>query len=311
MPSSEEEFVSRQSKFHQSGLSQLLGCPRSYALEYIAALPTPEKPNAAAGTAYHFAVEAYERARMESKPALTRQDMYDLCGQELTRMEPGFLPEQLATVKVGSGKNLLVGMSALAARAKACVDAFWDGELEDHMGLTVRTLLAQWEPIALEVYLSGQVVDGCRELGGTLDGVYRDEEGRVRLVDHKSAKNLGYWGEVGEHSAQAAHYATLMVLHGQDILGEQLDELPVFEFLVVRSEPAARAATTVAKRLSYTPGQLDVVSLGERVRNAEWVVQDGRFLPKPDYTWCRAGSCAFYERCQLTGELAGSWPVSV
>ena len=308
MPSSAEEFASRQSKFHQSGISQLLGCPRSYALEYVAEMPTPEKPNAAAGTAFHFAAEVHERARLEGKPPVTRDEMFDLAAPELSRMEPNFVPEQLAALTVGTGKNQLAGMAALTARARASIDAFWDGAIDDEGG-TIRDLLATWEPVALEVYLSGAVVEGCRELGGTLDGVYRDEAGTVRLADYKTAKSLSYWNEVGEHSQQATHYAALMVLHGAELLGEQLEELPPFEFLVLRSEPSGRKGTTVARRLTYQPMQLDVVGLGDRVRGAEWTVRDGRFLPRPEYQWCRASSCSFYERCQITGELAGTWPV--
>lgn len=306
MPSTDFEQASRAINLHQSSISAIQGCARQWALQYVAGLPTPESINTVGGTLTHAALEAHERTRMEGGPAMTIDEMCDVADTLLAELADKFLDEDLAglEVKVARGKTV-TGLEALRAQAHSAINVFWSSRL-DGEDYSARDLLLTWTPLAQEAYLSGPVVPGARDLGGTVDGMYLDADGVLRVVDFKTAKQLSWWREVGHHSAQATHYSVLALLFGADLVGFPILELPPMDFIVLRRDPSIRSDAVAARRLTYQPTHLDVVALRERVLAAQATIDEGVFLPDPTYQWCRPQSCPFFDRCQLGGrELAG------
>jgi hypothetical protein len=318
MPQQDSERASRATRWHQSGLAQIAGCPRQWALEHVVGLPQPQKVTAAAGTAYHAAVEAHERARMAGHPDGIDREQMLVAGQlVLDQLVDGMDPGQLAGVKLaqpaprkkrGEDKaepTYWVGAEVLAHELECAIEAFWDAPC-DESGRSVRDVLLTFTPLALEQFVSGVVVPGARELGGSIDGIYWDPTTeRVLLVDHKTSSRLGDWRRDGKGSDQATHYSALVAV--DENLAAVSDRLPVTGYLpemwfaVVTRQRPARETTSRALMRPVQPLDIDVVALGQRVAEAEETIALGLFPANPEYEWCR--SCPFRRGCLETGEL--------
>ena len=292
MPSTIEEKSSRASKWHQSGLSQITGCSRQWYLEHVAGLPVPERVSTLPGTAYHKAVEVHEQARIDGVNTPSMDECIQVATAVVLEGADRIDPDELANAKLGKK----TGVDALVAQADAAVRNFFTAPIED--GPPIVEVLAGWTPVSLETYLSADLIDGARTLGGTVDGLYRSPTGRLRVIDHKTANSMSTWTGDGKGSEQATHYSVLALLAGL------AEELPPVDFLIVKKSPPRKGSVTSMIK-SYYPTHTDVVLLGQTVRTAEQIVSDGVFPPDPAYQWCRRTSCAFYDRCVGSRELFG------
>jgi hypothetical protein len=273
-----EAVVARRGRWHQSTLSTLLdGCSWQYFLTYVLEEDTGVKPNAAVGVAYHSAVELHEKARMIGEE-VTLKEMIEHAEAELTA--------------VTSDTDLLT-------MVRAALRNWWEHQ---------RDYLLRFEPVAVEPEFTVPLVEGCRPIGGYIDGVYRDPEtGRYFIVDHKTAKDLSRWKDAEGHRHQAAMYAAALVLSPEF---PEITELPEMRYLVVRTSRSSRANFEPARTVCVQPDLEDIRVLGERIRLAEKIVAEERFLRKPEWILCSGQWCPFYERCMVTEELAGT-PASV
>lgn len=297
MPSEEHEVASRATKWHQSGLSQITGCSRQWWLEHVAGLATPERVATLPGTAYHRAVELHERARMEGTKLLTQQDCLTIAAEVVEAGASDVPDAELAAAKLGKK----TGLDAVIGMAHAAVRNFFEADVE--YGPPIVEVLSNWTPLALEEYMSADLLPGARDLGGTVDGIYRDNLDQVRVIDHKTANSLSTWTAEGKGIEQATHYATLAVLSGV------AEQIPPVDFLIVKKSPPRKGSVSAMVKTLY-PSHNDVQMLGVTVRRAETTVEDNEFLPDPSWQWCRASSCPFYTRCVGgTRELAG--PISM
>lgn len=298
MPKTTLEAESRSANWHQSGLEQVTGCPRAWWLEHQLGLPTPGKASAVAGTAYHTAVEFHETCRMQGVEC-AREDMH-AAGLESLDLEIATVPvESVAAVTVKVGKKELNGVDALRHQLATAVDTFWDEDAGE--GKTIRETLLQWTPLGLEVYGSAQVVDGARPMAGTIDGLYLDGDGRVVVVDHKTAARVSDWAKGGKGAEQATHYALLVYL--DEHLARFSDRLPTatnggylpeVHFLVA-SRTASQRKARMAVHVRCTVTATDLQAAGDRVRAAEQLLTEGLFPANPAYQWCR--TCPFRDRC--------------
>jgi hypothetical protein len=191
------------------------------------------------------------------------------------------------------------------AEVRAAVHHFYHTK-DKELGLTIREYLGQMEPIALETYFKVDLVANCLPLGGTFDGLYRDQDGKMRLIDHKTAASFNNWGRNGEtHRTQASFYSACLVASDEF---PEVVELPQVDYLVVRKSVGKTKTFDGARIVSVQPDLHDVALLGRRVREAQALVGEGEFLPNPATMFCSQQWCQFYDRCQGTGELAGPWP---
>lgn len=273
-----ESVNARKNRWHQSTLSSLLdGCSWQYFLTYIQGLDQGLKPFAAVGTAFHHAVEHHELRRMKSQET-TLQEMKNVGTEELLSAIKG---TDDATVETLQG-NLVAALTN------------W---YEVH-----RDTVLQWEPVAIEPEFTLPLVDGARPIGGYIDAIYRDPaDGRLFIVDHKTAKNFDRWRSGDGHRTQAAMYAVALVL-SPDF--PDITELPEMVYMVTRTSRSTRKDFERARIVRVQPDIEDVALLGARIRQAENLVATGAYKKKTDWPLCSATWCPFYQGCEVTGELA-------
>lgn len=304
MPATEHETQSRRDRWHNSGLDDLDGCPRMWALTNLTDLPVPAKLNTVAGTAYHAALEAREIERLHGREPLSAATMLTLALDVLDRELETADPQQLADYTGPSrAKNPPRGRDALQIEVDAALTAFHEGDLGE--GRTLASELDTLTPVSLESYARARLVPTAREIGGTWDGLYRNVELRPVLIDHKTANSFQYkYGHDGSGvRAQAAHYAVLAALDES----VPVDALPEAWFLVALRKKV-RPTTERARLLTVQPQLEDVARLRERVLHAEQVRNDGAFPRNPAYKWC--GNCPFHAGCEgdEQGALRLPWP---
>lgn len=313
VPKDASEQESRAVRWHQSGLEQILGCPRQWFLEHVVRVESPAKLSTVAGTSYHAAVEAHERARMAGLDGLSLEQMETVALTALAAELVGADPLALAGVQVSTSKTraaveglppVLSGVAALEYQTVSCVRSFW---LPGEDGLSIRDLLLPLTPLGVEVFGAATLIDGARELGGTVDGLYLNPAtGQVIVIDHKTAGRLADWKRSGKGLAQATHYALLA--YGDETLSSLSSLLPTRTYLpevwfvvAARIEPA-RPSTPRSLTVVMQPTGRDLMAFGDRVRAAEQVLVEQVFPADPAYTWCNF--CQFRDRCVGgTGEL--------
>ena len=263
-----DPVASRANAWHQSTLETLLdGCSWQYYLQYVAQVTAGEKDSTAAGVAVHAALELHEGARVAGVP----------CPTVDTMVEYGI--EQLGDMR----------SDELDGKVKAAVRHWCLTPLKDG-GPSHRDWLARFEPVAVEPYFNVPLVEGARPLGGWIDGVYRDTDGdgRLFLIDHKTAGTFSRWAHDGEgHRRQAAFYSTALVASPD----WDVDYLPEMTYLVVRTSESKSRQFEGARRVTVQPDLIDVEELGRRVREAEQRVAEGEFYRTPEWILCDGFHC--------------------
>jgi len=296
MPANIDEAVSsRQGAHHQSSLETILdGCSWQYYLAYIREIEQPPKPHALAGTSFHSAVEAHERARMAGTTLPTMQQMTDLATEVILK-DVDKIPPQLMVGKENEPWNA----DTLIDMAGNAVHNWYSARTKDG-GLSHREWLLDLEPVAIEPYFKLNLVDGAAPIGGWMDGVYRNKDGKILLVDQKTAGDFSRWHPDGEgHRYQATMYAVAVVLSDDFPEVTELDGLEM-HYLVSRTRGGQ---VEKARRVVVAPQLDDVAMLGDRIREVERIIKNRDFAPNPAWGLCSPRFCPFYEGCQITGEL--------
>jgi hypothetical protein len=301
MPANIDEAVSsRQGAHHQSSLETILdGCSWQYYLSYIRELPQPPKPHALAGTSFHTAVELHERARMAGTPLPTMQQMTD-CAAEVIMADVDRIPPQLMVGKYDEpwDADTLIDMAGNA------VHNWYSARLKDG-SKPHREWLLDFEPVAVEPYFNLKLVEDAAPIGGWIDGVYRRPTGELLLVDQKTAGDFSRWHQDGEgHRYQATMYGVALVLSDDFPEVTELDGLEM-HYLVSRTRGGQ---VERARRVVVTPQLDDVALLGNRIRQVEQIIKTNNFAPNPAWNLCSPRFCAFYEGCQITGDLRKAPP---
>ena len=297
MPAEASEAVtSRAGAWHQSSIASLLdGCSWQWALEHLVGLPAGVKPAAWVGTAMHAGIEAHENARQTWH--VTNGGFGSAEGlpfADVIRFAEASLEDQWNAVDPAEVAHL--AFDELRQRLHHSLEAWWQVPVKG-VGVSLRTWLLDWEPVAVEEYFRHQLVDGALPIGGWADGIYRHKEnGELIVVDHKSAKSFSNWNADGSgHRHQAAMYAVAAVLT------YDLPSLPRVVYLVARTEVGKSSSFERARIVEVQPDTADVSELGVRIRAAQQLVDTSRFLPNPAYTFCP--TCPYFNGCQVTGEL--------
>lgn len=291
----DEAVTSRQGAHHQSSLETILdGCSWQYYLGYIKEVPQPPKPHATVGTAFHSAIEEHEIARMKGEQLPTLDQMIDKA-ESLIGLEADNIPPQMLIGKDGEvwTQDTLVGM------AEDALTNWYKAKLKDGSP-SHRDWLRDYEPVAIEPYFRLQLVQDADPIGGWIDGVYRKPEGGLILVDQKTAGDFSRWSLDGEgHRYQATMYATALVLSEDFPEVTSLSDISM-HYLVSRTRGGQ---VEKARRVIVQPELDDVALLGTRIRLVEQIIKERNFAPNPSWTLCSPRFCAFYNGCQVTGEL--------
>lgn len=293
-----EAVSSRSGAHHQSSLETLLdGCSWQYYLANILKVETPPKPYSLIGTSFHSAIEKHETVRMEGWDCdvPTLQEMLDHA-EELILNEAHLIPDHMMIGKDGEkwDAETLVSMCHHALRN-------WYSEPTKD-GVSHREWLLGLEPLAIEPYFKLNLVTDADPIGGWIDGVYRDKQGKIYLVDQKTAGDFSRWSLDGEgHRYQATVYAVALVLSEDFPDVQNLSDIQM-HYLVSRTRTGTKALEK-ARRVVVQPELDDVSLLGERIRKAEWIMRSKAYAPNPTWGLCSQKFCPFYKGCQITGEL--------
>lgn len=275
-----EAVSSRAGAWHQSTLSTIHDCPRRWFLTYELGLPDPSGEAARVGTAIHAAVELHEKNRMVG----TETSIDDMVDAGIA--------------------NLSEDNDELNDKVKHGVKNWWKTKMKDK-DMSHRDFVMQFEPVAIEPYFRVPLVEGCLPIGGWIDAVYKDEAGLYKLVDLKTSASLSRWKKDGEGKRhQATMYAIALQL--SDILPDKIDYLPEMVYTIVKPGTGGECA----KRVSVQPDLVDVAVLGQKIRDAEAIIDADEFPRNPSWVLCSETWCPHYTKCMVTGEYAGR-PVSV
>jgi RecB family exonuclease len=268
----------RANRWHQSTLSNLLdGCSWQYFLTYIVGLSTGKKPHAAIGTAYHSAIELHENNRIKNL-STSEKEMQDYANKLFQKSINDSDPEY----------------DELSTNLRDAISNWY----EYH-----RPVVLEWTPVAIEPEFTLPLVDEHKPIGGYIDAIYRDADGKLFIVDHKTAKNFDRWRDADGHRTQAAMYATALVL-SEDF--PEITELPEMVYMVTRTSTSTRSNFEKGKVLRVQPTLEDVRLLGDRVRAAENMVKTESYKTKTDWPLCSQKWCAFYQGCQVDKTLSGT-----
>lgn len=263
----------RSQAWHQSTIELIGNCSWKYFLTYVIGLPDPSGTAAQTGTAVHAAIEAHEKARME--------------GRDLPLADMQFLASE--------------GLDAdQAASAATAVKNWYSSTMKDG-GESHREWLSHMRPVSIEEYFNFPLVDGAMPIGGTIDGVYLDSDERYHVVDLKTSKDMSRWKDSGDGKRlQATMYSVAVQLR------YDLDYLPPVTYAVARTNKSGETA----KRVHVQPDLEDVRMLGEKIRDAQRIVDTEDYVKNPGWNLCREQWCSHYQGCMVTGELSGT-PVTV
>lgn len=271
----DEAVSSRQGAWHQSTLDLIGNCSWRYFLTYVLGLPDPSGEAAITGTAVHAAVEAHEKDRMNGGQGLSLDAMHELVTNEL-------------------------GDTPQGAVARLAVNHWWKGKMKDKSA-PHREWLMQYTPAAIEPYFRTPLVDNAMPIGGWMDALYLDENGIYRIVDLKTANSMSRWKDDGSGKRHQATVYSVAVQLGA-VTGDPLDYLPEVTYTVVRTTTGAETA----KRVSVQPDLQDVRILGEKIREAQHVVDTEDYVKNPAWGLCSQTWCPHYTGCMVTGELSGT-----
>lgn len=263
------DVASRQNAWHQSTLDLIDNCSWRYYLTYVLGIPDPSGTAAQIGTAVHAAVELHETRRIAGEP-VSIEEMLECVRSNLE-------PEHVAT-------------------AEMAVKHWCTSKMKDK-SLSHREWAAQWSPVAIEHYFNLPLVDGCWPIGGTMDAIYLDDNLIYHVVDLKTAKDFSRWKHDGSGKR---HQATMYSVAVQ--LMYNLDYLPDVTYTVVRT---AKGVET-ARRITIQPDLEDVRVLGERIRNAQHIVNNEEYVKNPAWNLCSRTWCPHYNGCMETNELSGT-----
>ena len=298
----EEAVTSRAGAHHQSSIETLLdGCSWQYYLANIRNIPTKPKPHALVGTSFHDAVELHEVSRMDGNTPPTLDELLAHV-EGLIRDQADEIAPEMMIGKDGDAWTV----DTLIEMCHNAVRNWYEGPTKDG-GPSNREWLLKLKPIAIEPYFKLDLVEGADPIGGWIDGVYADEDGKIYLVDEKTAGDFSRWPLDGDgHRFQATMYAVALVLSEDFPQVTSLDQIQM-HYLINRTK-SGTARLERARRVVVQPELDDVSLLGDRIREAEGIVKNNLFAPNPTWILCSQKFCPFYEGCQVTGELRKPTP---
>jgi hypothetical protein len=265
--------MNRSSAWHQSTLELISNCSWRYFLTHVMLLPDTAGDSAKVGTAVHTCVEKYETNRMNN----IYMSLDEMLDELLNMIDETVYPDMAA-----------MGIAAVSNWYKATMK----NKEPSH-----REWLAKLTPVSIEGYFNMGLVDNTMPIGGTIDGVYLDANNVYHVVDLKTSKDMSRWKVDGEGKRlQATMYSVAMQLK------YNLDYLPDVTYTVSRTNYSGETS----RRVIIYPDLLDVQVLGEKIREAQHIVDTENYVRNPSWSLCSKLWCPYYTKCIETGELCGT-----
>lgn len=235
------------------------------------------------GSAYHYALECYDKARAIGIPV--GSGIMDDAG--FISLVNSFHEQKGNPFWESRNPSL----EDLRESLSAAFNNFWLADIDDE-GMTLERLTRDWKPVSVEEYHTDGVYHGYP------DAIYEKPDGTRVVVDHKSAGSWNRWRNVdGTKVVEAAAYA-------------KLTGIREVEWHVVRTTFSTHGNAVGARRLQYTVDDGDFASLEQTRELAEAIVRADVFPPNPDSFLCSEKWCALFDDglCGAgRGPLGGDW----
>lgn len=286
----------------KSGLATIVaGCSWQSYLSKVMQEPDPGSPATLAGTAYHAAIEQHERARIVQAR-----------GGDMEVPTLGHLAQTTVRV-ISDGADAIADeqwhlhgsdVDEVANRVGAALNHWWHTPAAKDPGDSLRDIRLGYRPILSEQYFRVDTDWSARPLHGYIDAVCWDpEEEQWVVIDDKSASNFGRWPHGGDgHEVEAAVYA-LGALKAAGIPVSDAGQVRM-EWHVARTAEGQNSRFEGARLIRRTVDRFDLALLEDHVKIADRTVDEGLFQTNPGWNLCSKKWCAFWEKCQVTGELS-------
>jgi len=248
-----------------SALSSHALCGEQYRMKYIEGVPSFLSPRAAAGVAFHAAIEAYFKAILDTGEALAFDEIKKAVADKFAELEADSC---LRPGTEADANNLI-------------------GEVETCLEKLHQDFLARVRPLAVEVELECRV--GAVDMRGRID-LIGEIDGRTEIIDFKLKSRT-----------PSAIDATQMVVYGH-LARTFADVNPTFprpergRYVVC---VAKRAGVDIVEFEVEIPDRLDGVAaeIEERAR----AIEAGVFPPAPADAWiCSPDYCDYFGMCRFT-----------
>lgn len=316
MAAGRDEAVSaREGAWHQSHLTQLLtGCSWQWMLTNLFHVAQTPKPASEAGTAMHNAIEAHELARKlwydsdgtEGKEAgITQEEGVGIIDAYLDTVVPNIQAHHYPVMNKGTKREKVMEAQDVYDAAYNAWDAWYNATTIDG-GLSNREYVSMFRPKVLEPYFKAELVEGAMPIAGWADAIYEYGDGRLLVVDWKSAKELSRWKN-DDHRTQATMYTVALVVSGE----YGVDDLRDVDFLygINRTQVSASKNESVrnkyerAMRVQVVPDLEDVKQLGVMIREAQRIYDTNDYVKNPGWgALCSQTYCPVFNECMVTGE---------
>lgn len=268
----------------KSSLDEILhGCSWRWKLKKIDGLNDPGTPATAAGTAYHTAIEEYQRERIAHR--LTGGLAGDATGIPFPVMEHAALLtlehewDQLDEATLARHESFDDSWVATVSALRN----WWDEGLRDRIMDLV--------PISIEPYFREPYADSG--LHGYIDEVAWDPERECWVViDYKTAKDFGRWPHGGGgHEIEA----TVYVAGSSTAIHLPTWQAPVsMEWHIARKKQSDHARFEPTRIVEIELDQWHFDSLGDDVAAADRLVATGGYVKNPAWNLCSVKWCPFH-----------------
>lgn len=244
-----------------SAISTFLKCPLKYRYHYLEQLPEEfVSSNLIFGSAIHAALEAFFRAKLETRQPLGIDQLLAVYHESWERIN-------LSDVRFGKMENI-VGLDQLAERM---LQTFLDSDLSKPKGSIV----------GIEAEFQAPVITDCPDLFARLDLMVQHDEA-ITVTDFKTARSRWSSAEINASEGQLLIYYELV---------RQFTDKPIrlqFAVMTKTKQPEIEIQT-------IDPDPQRIERIRHLVQNVWASIQTGVFYPVPSVMNCP--TCGYRDRC--------------
>lgn len=285
-------------------------CAHRWYLEKVHRIRTPDHPRAAAGTAYHAAIEAHEEARRlwyytggseGSADGIPFEVAFEHAMDSLHECPVPW--EAYAGGEDSYGNTHTAIHAALTNWHEGIIPDGQPGE-----GSSLRDRVMAWRPITVERRFELWLPEvTCRPVRGAPDAIYLDPTGdqdTIAVVDHKSSGNYKRFPHDGSGKREQAAYYVRAARRTPGF--PALRSYPVrFEYHVARTKQSDHARFEPVRVISLDVDDLDVEFVDARIGLADETVASGRYEKNPASFLCSPKWCPHHQEAGGTCDPHG------
>lgn len=277
---------------HSRVKALLDNCAYQQALEKIVGLEQPNHPRAAVGIAHHYAIERHEEYRRNYRTSggavgdpdgLPLNDMQAIAKRELDEQDVNWeafdYDESVEQLRVG-------------------LEHWYHGAIPDDQpggGGSLRDRVMPWTPIAIEAFWTIWLPeDTYLPVAGSPDGVYRDEDSELVVVDQKNATRFGRYPLDGNGLRDQSTMYVLAAMTAPN-MPAMPGERARFEYHISRCVEGKTSRFQQLRVVTIDVDDVDLDYVHSRIAKAGTRVDNSNFPKNPDSWLCSPEWCSFHK----------------